>query len=103
MDRLQRAIVHELHGDIRRDAGYDNANDSYVEALTYYSQAKEFEKSNSRDAADGMSRVTVKIAKLNEEEQVARPTVAGGNGSTGPPSASPTAVPAALPPTTPRM
>lgn len=93
MGHFERAMAHELHADIRRDASYDNANDSYVEALTCYSRAKDFEKGKSAFAVAGIERVTRKIAALNAEEPTAEVRASGL-------IAQPTGVPPAIPPPT---
>lgn len=68
MPMLERAMVHEFHGDVRRDQGWAKAHNSYMDALGQYSQAKELKNGNVEEAAQGVSRVTLKIAKLNEDE-----------------------------------
>lgn len=91
MGQFERAEVHELHGDIRRDASFDNANSSYVEALTHYSRVKQYEPKKSADAKIGIDRVTAKIAALNQKDAAKLPPSIAL-------SAPPTGVPPAIPP-----
>jgi hypothetical protein len=88
---LERAIVHELHGDIRRDAGFVNAHASYMNALVLYSQVKEIAQADAAEAEQGVRRVTLKIADLSEGEATEEPE---GSDSSAPapmpPSITPT-------------
>jgi tetratricopeptide (TPR) repeat protein len=66
MGTIERARLHEFHGDIRREAGNDGvASQSYVDALALYSQAKRQPKAKI-EASEGYSRVSERIAELNQ-------------------------------------
>lgn len=62
VDSLERAEVHELHGDVRRDRGQINARDSYQASLLTY--ARHSEACGGKEAADGVLRVTKKINEI---------------------------------------
>jgi hypothetical protein len=68
MPMLERAMIYELHGDIRRDSGFAVAHNSYMAALMHYSNVKELKTGNVEEAAQGASRVSLKIAQLNDDE-----------------------------------
>ena len=72
MPPLERASVHELHGDVRADANWANANGSYMSALVIF-QTVAVNNGKARDAQEGARRVTLKIAKLNEEDATPAP------------------------------
>lgn len=67
MSLFEKASIHELHGDVRKENGFMNAHASYVEALTLYRQASEMDQTASADAKQAFGRVSVKIATLNDE------------------------------------
>ena len=91
LNLLDRAKIHELHGDIRRDSDFQNAHDSYIDALTHY--ARENELSSSVDAAAGVARVTKKITDLNELDSQVPSTINFSN----PTPATTISVPASQP------
>lgn len=64
MPQIERAEIHELHGNVRRDLKFRNSNDSYTNALTIYSTVHAQKRADVR-ARDGIARVTAEIAKLN--------------------------------------
>jgi tetratricopeptide (TPR) repeat protein len=66
MPTIERARIHELHGDIRRENGYGPvASQSYVAALALYEQARRHNGAAS-EATNGYDRVRDWLAKLNQ-------------------------------------
>lgn len=92
MQTIERARIHEFHGDTRREARFANALDSYVDALAHYAQALH-SPATASEAAAGKERTTKWIAALNQGPQ-AQAAVAI------PQLAPPSTVPPVLPPPT---
>ncbi len=86
MPTIERARIHELHGDIRRENGYGPvASQSYLAALSLYEQARRHNGATS-EAASGYDRVRDWLAKLN---QSASPEAGAPSSSHGVPVATP--------------